>query len=120
MKAKIKAKWLEALRSGEYVQGKNALKTKEGKYCCLGVLCDLHRKTTKKAGCNWGVNNSGEGVYFKNTGALPKEVMDWAGFTEHSADGDLVLNGKGTNLASLNDGKGYGFKRIAQVIEKHF
>ena len=30
-------KWLEALRSGEYEQGKGFLKTEDG-YCCLGVL----------------------------------------------------------------------------------
>lgn len=36
-------KWLEALRSGEYVQGKGALKAHDNKdrYCCMGVLCDV-------------------------------------------------------------------------------
>lgn len=29
--------WLEALRSGKYVQGKGKL-LRDGKYCCLGVL----------------------------------------------------------------------------------
>jgi hypothetical protein len=34
-------KWLEALRSGKYVQGKNALKREDGSFCCLGVLQDV-------------------------------------------------------------------------------
>jgi len=33
-------KWVEALRSGEYKQGKSQLKSKKG-YCCLGVACKM-------------------------------------------------------------------------------
>ena len=39
MTPELKARWIAALRSGEYTQGRNALKTPEGHYCCLGVLC---------------------------------------------------------------------------------
>lgn len=44
MKADVKQKWLEALRSGDYQQGKNVLRSSFGPantYCCLGVLCDI-------------------------------------------------------------------------------
>lgn len=34
-------KWLNALESGEYQQGRGKLRTKDNKFCCLGVLCDL-------------------------------------------------------------------------------
>lgn len=37
MPKSIRRKWLNALRSGKYKQGKGALE-KDGKYCCLGVL----------------------------------------------------------------------------------
>lgn len=37
----VKAKWVAALRSGEYRQGKKMLKTPEGSYCCLGVYCAI-------------------------------------------------------------------------------
>lgn len=40
MNPELKAKWVEALRSGEYTQGRGWL-CREGKYCCLGVLADL-------------------------------------------------------------------------------
>lgn len=43
MNPEIKTKWVEALRSGKYKQGKKSLRSREGdKYCCLGVLCDLY------------------------------------------------------------------------------
>jgi hypothetical protein len=34
----LKAKWVAALRSGEYRQAKNRLKDESGAMCCLGVL----------------------------------------------------------------------------------
>lgn len=44
MKPDIKAQWLKALRSGDYLQGKQRLRSELNKkvfYCCLGVLCDI-------------------------------------------------------------------------------
>lgn len=38
MEAELKSKWVEALRSGKYEQGRASLRS-GGKYCCLGVLC---------------------------------------------------------------------------------
>jgi len=46
MDAEIKAKWIAALRSGEYQQGSGALKIEHHngtvEHCCLGVLAELH------------------------------------------------------------------------------
>lgn len=41
MNADIKAKWLAALRSGEYQQGRYRIRTPDSRYCCLGVLADV-------------------------------------------------------------------------------
>jgi hypothetical protein len=38
MKKEYLDKWLAALRSGKYKQGKHQLKTDSGAFCCLGVL----------------------------------------------------------------------------------
>ena len=38
MDAEIKRKWVEALRSGKYKQGRDQLQNGDT-YCCLGVLC---------------------------------------------------------------------------------
>jgi hypothetical protein len=40
MNPEVKARWVEALRSGRYEQIQKWLHTETG-YCCLGVLCDL-------------------------------------------------------------------------------
>lgn len=40
MRKELKDKWTAALRSGEYKQAKDILKTNSGN-CCLGVLCEL-------------------------------------------------------------------------------
>ena len=37
----LKAKWVAALRSGDYKQGQHYLKTPDDTYCCLGVLCEI-------------------------------------------------------------------------------
>ncbi len=42
MDAEFKAKWVAALRSGRYRQGKNWL-SHGGRHCCLGVLCRVKR-----------------------------------------------------------------------------
>lgn len=40
MDKKLARKWVDALRSGKYKQGKAALFS-DGKYCCLGVLAKV-------------------------------------------------------------------------------
>lgn len=40
MEAGLKRRWLVALRSGRYKQGRQWLRA-DGKYCCLGVLCNV-------------------------------------------------------------------------------
>src|SRR6185295_18826871 len=44
MNKEIKEKWIKALRSGEYKQGRGRMDREEGGehyFCCLGVLCDI-------------------------------------------------------------------------------
>lgn len=45
MNKDLKNKWVAALRSGNYIQGKRFLQSCEGDhtaYCCLGVLIDVY------------------------------------------------------------------------------
>ena len=46
MNAELKAKWVEALRSGEYRQCREQLHGFENQYCCLGVLCKVVNHST--------------------------------------------------------------------------
>ena len=41
MKPELKAKWIAALRSGEYEQTTERMLDPEGGMCCLGVLADI-------------------------------------------------------------------------------
>lgn len=41
MNIEWKKKWVKALRSGEYKQGRTKLRSLDDKFCCLGVLCNL-------------------------------------------------------------------------------
>ena len=117
MRKEVKDKWLAALRSGEYKQGKNQLIDGDN-YCCLGVLCDIHSKTVKKKGVRFKDNMYFDGIYY-NTTELSERVQKWAGINSESGT-FKYKNGKQSNLIWLNDIKGKSFKEIANIIEKHF
>lgn len=113
MKKKIADKWIKALRSGKYEQTENAL-CKDGKYCCLGVLCEL---AAKEKVCKISKPDSNNIVSFDdNFGLIPRSVAWWSGMK--SRDGKR--KGKRKELADLNDYSGYSFKRIANIIEKEY
>lgn len=108
MKADIKQRWVEALRSGQYKQGRGFLK-RNNAYCCLGVLCELHRQDFPNKG--WQLNNQHGGQFsYSLRNAVnypPEEVSDWAGL------GPSVYN----LLADAND-SGADFPTIASLIEE--
>ena len=86
----IKAKWVRALESGKFKQGRKRL-ARGGYYCCLGVLRKID---------NPSVGNDAE--------ILPKEYQDELGLTVEIQQ----------QLASMND-DGKTFKEIASWIRKH-
>jgi hypothetical protein len=131
MNAAVKAKWLEALRSGEYEQGMGALK-KDGKYCCLGVLCDVLIKDAELSQ-QFTVREEeeldGGRICFSYMGNRASDVIPLAlGRALDINDTNPVVEvtealaaqiGFGyhtTSLAQLNDA-GYSFLKIADVID---
>jgi hypothetical protein len=133
MKKRIKDKWVNALRSGEYKQGRNALMKmgddgKPAGYCCLGVLCDLYAnsKEGKEIGAKWEPSGYlNEQRFLGTTTYLPARVMDWAGLETSNPLIPKGRSGNKTSLAQLNDGEdaehigAKTFKQIATVIEKY-
>lgn len=104
-------KWIEALRSGQYQQGAGSL-NREGRFCCLGVLCDLIDPNAWVSG--FGAHTRGDapkafhyrmGLYH---GYPPPEVCESAGLDFKEA----------RRLANMND-KGATFEEIAQDIERN-
>lgn len=106
MNERVKKLWIEALTSGEYEQGTDALRT-DDMFCCLGVLCDLHRK---EVGGSWQDLDGLMFTYDNTTGTLPPRVQIWADTpTNNPFVGRL-------SLAGHND-KGVPFSEIAKLIE---
>ena len=110
MNKEIKEKWIAALKSGEYEQGKNYLRTSDNKFCCLGVLEDIH---LKELGKEWETNSEGGYHIDGNTAYLTKETQKWAGL-ERDNPYPKECN---RSLAVLND-EGQTFEEIADFIEK--
>lgn len=121
MDAAIKKKWIRALRSGKYKQGKNALRIGD-KHCCLGVLCELAfkagavQRTEQIHGRTSSFSYGGD--YLEPFGSmLPESVMEWAGLDNTAGVEWEDDNGDVESLITLNDG-GKTFKEIAKVINE--
>ena len=117
MKKEIAEKWVKALESGTYLQGTGYLR-KHGRYCCLGVLCDVHQKETDAK--EWH-NEKGTWRYDSVRLELPLSVQKWSGMSDVGGYGvNLGKEGSESNLMALNDRSNHDFKDIAKVIREHW
>jgi hypothetical protein len=115
MNTTTKKRWLNALRSGEYLQGKNKLRDVENYFCCLGVLCDLHSKEFQ---INWERPNLlSHYVYLGEGGVHPPDVSEWAWPAFGHGTPIVTINGKSKTLDYHND-DGRTFEEIANAIEE--
>lgn len=112
MKTDIRDLWVTALLSGEYSQGQDQLTNGES-YCCLGVLCELHRKMTGEGEWDEAGNYCSKRKDETNPDVLPGFVQRWAGLTQSDPD----VRGEPSSLVGMND-DGYTFKEIAEVIKR--
>lgn len=108
-------KWVAALESGEYKQGREKLHSSNDEFCCLGVACDLAVKADVippplQEGDMFEYNKEG---YF-----LPESVKNWLGLRSDQGTYYDEQNNRG-NLANDNDENGLTFAEIAQIIRKH-
>ena len=113
MRSEIKQMWLDALRSGEYKQGQKALRTDDN-FCCLGVLCDLHRKNSlcELNWLNFGKKNINSlQRYAGKEVSLPDIVINWSELNLHHIQNNIL-----DKLADKND-SGSTFEEIAEIIE---
>lgn len=118
MKKAIAMKWVKALRSGKYRQTSSVLYD-GGAFCCLGVLCDISKKR------KWHKADDSSYRYGRaGTTVLPAYVRDWAGMLSASGTSSIIdrshQNGGHHDLISMNDRKGWSFKKIARWIERHY
>ena len=97
MDAELKAKWVAALRSGTYQQGRLLLH-EGGAFCCLGVLWDCSGKP-------WDNKRTGVADYGYDT------------FDELFCAAFGIPSERSRELARMND-DGVSFEVIADYIER--
>lgn len=107
---RLKARWLKALRSGEYGQTKFTLCDGEGNFCCLGVLEHI------------AMSGSVETHRLGNYKDLP--TLDFYKYANIDVDkvrmvpeGPRILDYHVMKLMSMNDNS-VSFKEIADWIEE--
>jgi hypothetical protein len=118
MNPEWKAKWVAALRSGEYKQGRHFLRKIDDTFCCLGVLCDLVAKEDPYF--RWEKNSSNSAFNMLIDDKMPSAEV--YAFIEYSSEGDRMMweaRSRGTCLSEMNDA-GHTFTEIADIIEKEF
>ena len=115
MNKEAKTKWIEALRSGQYVKGEQQLcyidsETKLTKHCCLGVLCDITPDVTKQQ-----VNTKDFGYSYRDSAIsgpqvsyLPINLRDELEITEDEEE----------DLVTLNDSKD-NWNEVIKYIEEN-
>lgn len=123
MDPEVRKLWTDALRSGEYAQGKESLtRIRENgseEHCCLGVLCKL----ALKAGIKMPVDipDSGshdpEVAYAGETSYLPRPVMNWAGLQDMNPILIHHFDGNGVPCSVANDDENLSFDQIADLID---
>lgn len=122
MNAEVKKKWVNALRSGDYHQGRGRLRKRRNPestkdrnldlFCCLGVLCDLYDPE------GW------EGDLYLGASVFPPlEVEKWAGLSVDGSYGEPNRVNVCVDLVTMNDGENpdeyaFDFEEIADYIER--
>jgi hypothetical protein len=124
--------FIEALRSGEYLQGFGTLagKTDGGdwKYCCLGVACEAAIRdgvvmvVESKATTYGNGANRHRRVYEGTSTVLPVPVRRWLGISGDDSDPRLLVGETGVknHATNLNDNAKWSFEQIADAFEKTF
>lgn len=98
----LKERWVAALRSGEYKQGKSRL-CRRKRYCCLGVLAEIQGELKKG------------NVYYSQG----PDDCGHSGFLADEFERDFHYLSRDTQmyLATKND-KGESFEDLADYIEE--
>lgn len=109
--------WVQALRSGSYEQGRGRLASQDGKFCCLGVLCEV---AVEDGLAITKMLSAGNTIRYDRAADYPPlSVIAWL-----DVDGLLdpvipYFEGTGGNLLTLDylNDHGFTFDQIADLIE---
>jgi hypothetical protein len=119
MDKKLKTKWVRALRSGKYKQGRRALCKISGtkrpvkQFCCLGVLCELVEGVRRSD----GLSGAGAKLY---TYVIPGQEPHQAKSSMNPLPDRVLSRSNQQILARMNDGGNkWNFDAIAGWIEEN-
>ena len=109
MNTEIRDKWVNALESGLFKQGRFVLhNTKEDSYCCLGVLCRVLELPEAFDAKDRGFFMMEDGI--EQDTLLSEAQLQAAGLT---IDDHM-------DLADFNDWEGWKFPQIAKYIRENY
>lgn len=114
MNPELKKKWVDALRSGEYAQGKSYLRSRHS-YCCLGVLADVIIKETDQYYWLRDYNSS----VVESYSFINKKDGCTVGLCKFSPSfrRNYLNSLEQDKLIELNDNEDLSFNEIADYIE---
>lgn len=132
MDAALKAKWVEALRSGDYRQGEGQLHNNDNDtFCCLGVLCVVMGAAFGPAHIEYETDDGLAVCEATHVPVLNGEVLSSGEDNELSRSLERRLGINQNTLISMNDGsyldqpdhagfvRKHSFSEIADYIEQH-
>lgn len=90
MKKKDAMKWVNALRSGKYKQGKGELCNENGEMCCLGVLNHIFPKLKLAGGSNNILVNHGRIGLITDGGRLKNSSVYLCNLNDIGRDAGLA------------------------------
>ena len=111
----IARRWIDALRSGKYQQTTGTLRSPDGSYCCLGVLCEIEGLKYDEDRRTFTFTDE-EGETDHSDTLLPDTFAKHLGIHEEG----LLKNKRRmpvVSLIQLNDVNKASFSEIADVIE---
>lgn len=118
MKPEVKKQWVDALKSGEYLQTTGCLLEQKSDgdcaFCAVGVLVDMY---VRSHNAEWQFDEE-DGFGYMNGYymTMPPEVLEWAGISFDECH--LIEWGDGS-VVHLNDNEQESFEAIAGFIEEN-
>lgn len=106
----FKAKWLAALRSGNYKQASGSLvrlhsDPQTAEFCCLGVACDIVDPTA------WSDAYNGD--------SRESLVRDWCDLSYDTTDSFPFIDPAASDFLATRNDSGATFEQIANWIEEN-
>ena len=113
--------WVEALRSGEYKQGRGTLGGPDLGYCCLGVACVVYEQQTGEELPKTHFSDLNAIIYRGvNLHASFRVVRDWLGLTSDNGKNMVNIDDEEYSLVYANDDLQLTFEEIADHIEAYY